>query len=164
MTIGSNLGRQRAPLTRDDVVTAHLEALAREQQSIPGWRRTLEKVQALLAALSGVKGASAHRHMLDEVRYDVNHALLGSDMAVLRNSTSTADLALAMAEADRLLPGKAWLIGRGRSRPGEPLYGFAVFETRDDISEGQPLVMVEHEDIRMCVQLAVEKIKGLGKP
>lgn len=161
MTAGYNLGRP-APLTTVDVITPQLKRIEREQQSIPGWRKALVAAQRLVAELAGVKGASAHRHRIDEVLHDIQSALNGSDMAVLRNSTSTADMALGLAEAEKALPGRAWVFAHGRREDGTPRYGFAVFERWSEIGDGAPLVMVEDADARMCVRLAVEKIKGLG--
>lgn len=134
----------------------------RERKSLKGWRAVLQEAATLIDSLATLKGAHCLSHKIRDIRHELRASLAGSDIEVLRNTTSTADLAIAMLEAEKLLPGKAWLIGRGRSRPGEPLYGFAVFETREAIADDEPLVMVEHEDPRQCVALAVQQIKIRG--
>ncbi len=138
--------------------SAAVAAIDRQRQSIAGWREVLVDARALIGEMAALKGAQAFRRRIDIARQQILSSTCVGDLVVLRNSTAVADMALALAEADRLLPGKAWLFGRGRSRPGEPLYGFAVFETRAGIGDDVPIVMTEHDDPRACVHQAVARL------
>lgn len=150
------LDRAQAP----DVVLQ----IQREQRSLRGWRSCLVASLTLLAELSQLKGAQHFRRRIDDLRHQIGAGIASNDLEVLRNTTATADMAMALYEAEKALPGKAWLFGRGRCRPGEPMYGFAVFETRDAIADGEPLVMVAHDDPRRCVVLAVEQLNQKREP
>lgn len=130
----------------------------RARQSIGGWRWALDYACELIGELATLKGAQAYRGKIDTARHEIARALAAGDLVILRNSTAVADMAIALAEAERALPGKAWLFARGRARPGEPEYGFAVFATRDGIGDEAPLVLVEHDDPRECVRAAVAKM------
>lgn len=72
--------------------------------------------------------------------------------------TPGEQLADAIDLANRLFPGKFWMFGKGKIRPGEPLYGFRVFEPGDTdsvIAEG------EHDDPYEAVMRAIDTA---GKP
>lgn len=52
---------------------------------------------------------------------------------------------------DCAFPGKFWLLGKGRVRPNEPLYGLRVFEPGDP---DRVIAESEHDDLLECVRAA----------
>lgn len=68
-------------------------------------------------------------------------------------------MAEAFAMAERVFPGKPWVFAKGRTRPEEPLFGFAVFEHPDD---EHPLSQAEDEDPVRCVMLALNATSAAG--
>ena len=72
----------------------------------------------------------------------------------LAKAVSLPAIARAMALAESRFAGHYFLFSRGRDRPDEPLYGFAVFPPV--ISKNSvPLVQTEHDDPVECVRLAI---------
>lgn len=67
--------------------------------------------------------------------------------------TRGEQMAEAFDMAERLFPGKHWMFGKGKTRPDEPLFGFAVFHSGED---DDPYVCAEHDDPIECVFLAVD--------
>lgn len=140
-----------------DRARAEAEQLTRARQSLAGWRWALDYARELIGDLAMLKGAQAHRGRIDTARFEIGQALGASDMAVLRHTTATADVAIALAEADRAFPDRPWLFGRGRSEPGSGAYGFAVFASAD---AAEPIAEVTDDDPRACVRRAAEQLNG----
>jgi hypothetical protein len=136
---------------------AQVDEVNRERRSLRGWRWCLDYSRELIGELATLKGATAYRGKIDTARHELQQALNSSDMEVLRNTTLTADMAIALAEADKLLPGKAWLMGRGMGAAGAGAFGFAVYATADDVA---PLAMAERDSPRDCVAAVVAQLKA----
>lgn len=72
----------------------------------------------------------------------------------ISKATSLPPMTLAMALAESRFANHYFLFARGKDRPGEPLYGFAVFPPV--ISKNSlALVQTEHDDPVECVRLAI---------
>lgn len=127
------------------------------QQCLAGWRWALEYTRDLIADMAALKGAQAFRGRIDTARHHLAGALAASDMTVLRNTTTTADVAIALAEADKAFPNGAWLFGRGMALGDPAAYGFAVFASPDD---DRPLAEATAADPRAAVRAVVEKLDG----
>jgi len=71
--------------------------------------------------------------------------------------TNVDALAQAFAEAEKALPGHFWVFGKGKTRPDEPLFGFAVY----DMPDGDNLVASgESDDPVEAVRLAIAGMGG----
>lgn len=69
-------------------------------------------------------------------------------------------LAEAFAAAEKAYPDHYWMFGKGRMGPGEPLYGFLVFETAD---ADEPIACGEHDDPVEAVNRALADIETKGR-
>lgn len=134
-----------------------VDEIMRARRCITGWRYLLNYSRELIDDLASLKGSQAFRGRIEHARHELRQSLLASDLEVLRNTTSTAELAIALVEADKLAAGRPWMMGRGMSRRGSTSYQLAIF---GDVDDDEPLVDVSHEEPRQCVGLAVRKLEA----
>lgn len=139
--------------------TSHqVNQIERYRQSLPGWRWALETARELLTDMSRLKGAQEFRYRLESLLHEIGCSLAAGDLTFLRNTTATADMAIALAEADKAFPNGAWMFGRGRgSDKSEGRYGFAVFAAANDDT---PIAESTGDDPRECVRQAIKQIEG----
>lgn len=131
-------------------------------------------LKAVLSALQGAKGGSR------EIDAEVARALGGTawiaapgtremfgfdwcvrwpgEPPMLQLPTYTASVDAALALVAEKLPGHTYLIGRGKTRPEEPLHG--VFFSPDGSMKAGPEgsdwpVEVEHESLPICILIAL---------
>lgn len=139
---------------------AEREALLRGQQCITGWRWALEYARDLIADMAALKGAQAFRGRIDTARHNINGALAASDMTVLRNSTSTVDLAIALGEAERAFAGRSWMIGHRMAGAGDyDTWSIAVFDGLHPPPEAVPAATASAPDPRTAVATAVAALE-----
>ncbi|WP_202306484.1 hypothetical protein [Mesorhizobium sp. L-8-10] len=84
----------------------------------------------------------------------------GRDGSMRPISDPTAKLAEALATAEKVFPNHYWMLGKGKTRPDEPLFGFALFDKRD---AEEPIACGEHDDPVEAVKRAVADIKTKGR-
>jgi hypothetical protein len=65
-------------------------------------------------------------------------------------------MAEAFDLAEQMFEGKHWMFAKGRTRPDEPLFGFAVFAHEDDET---PMAEGEAEDAVDAVMAAIGKAR-----
>lgn len=71
----------------------------------------------------------------------------------------SARLAEAFAAAEKAFPDHYWMFGKGKTRPDEPLFGFALFDKHDAT---EPVACGEHEDPVEAVNRALAGIDAKG--
>lgn len=74
-------------------------------------------------------------------------------------SDPSHSLAEAFVTAEKAFPGHYWMFGKGRTRPDEPLFGFAVFDKSDGDA---PVAVGEHDDPVEAVNRALADIETKG--
>lgn len=75
-------------------------------------------------------------------------------------SDPASDLAEAFALAEKALPDRYWVFGKGKRSPDEPMYGFLVFDGKDDDEE--PIAQGESDNAIEAVRLAIADINPKG--
>jgi len=70
------------------------------------------------------------------------------------STTDTARLIEALDDT-----GHWWLVGKGQSRPGEPLFGCLIQEAQID---GKTLAKAEGNSIDFCMIEALERLRNAG--
>lgn len=84
----------------------------------------------------------------------------GRDGSMRPVSDPASDLAEAFTAAERAYPGHYWMFSKGKTRPDEPLFGFAVFNKAD---ADEPVACGEHDDPVEAVNRALANIETKGR-
>lgn len=74
--------------------------------------------------------------------------------------TYTASLDAAIALAERILPGCGLLLGKGRTRPDEPLFGAQIYATAMGYRDEEPVAEAEHNS-SLALALCLAIIRAL---
>ena len=69
-------------------------------------------------------------------------------------------LAEAFAAAEKAFPNHYWMFGKGKTRPDEPLFGFALFDKHD---ADEPVACGEDDDPVEAVNRALANIETKGE-